>query len=148
MSKVTGVEAHTPLTPADRPDDSGRAPYDPASANNPNVLVYRITGAFFFGAAQAVGTVLDGTVGHGKTLVIDFDAVPFLDSTAANTIAGVAQKAKRHNAPLFITDASPTVRQALLKHGVRPPLAEYRGTIADAYAEANQLAPAVSPRPA
>ena len=148
MSKVTGVEAHTPLAPTDKADDTGRGPYDPASATNPNVLVYRITGAFFFGAAQAVGTVLDGTVGHGKALIIDFEAVPFLDSTAANTIAGVAQKAKRHNAPLFITGASPTVRQALLSHGVRPPLAEYRATIAEAYAEAVPLAPQQALQPA
>jgi SulP family sulfate permease len=143
MSQVTGVEAHTPLAAPDKADDAngGRVRYDPETATNANVLVYRITGAFFFGAAQAVGTVLDGTVGHGKALVIDFAAVPFLDSTAANTIAGVAQKAKRHNAPLFITGASPTVRQVLLKHGVVPPLVEYRATIEDARAEAVQLMP-------
>lgn len=148
MSQVTGVEAHTPLAPADRADDvnGGRVPYDPASATNPDVLVYRITGAFFFGAAQAVGTVLEGIVGHGKALVIDFEAVPFLDSTAANTIVGIAHKAQRHNAALFITGASPVVRQVLLKHGVRPPLAEYRVTIGEAYGEAERLtSPVLAP---
>ncbi|HEY0854249.1 MAG TPA: SulP family inorganic anion transporter, partial [Devosia sp.] len=143
MSQVTGVEPHTPLAPPDKADDGngGRVPYDAALATNPNVLVYRITGAFFFGAAQAVGTVLDSTVAHGKALVIDFSAVPFLDSTAANTIAGVVEKAQRHNAPVFITGASHTVRQTLLKHGVRQPAVEYRGTIQQAYGEADALAP-------
>ncbi|HEY9012701.1 MAG TPA: SulP family inorganic anion transporter, partial [Devosia sp.] len=143
MSQVTGIEAHKPLAAPDRPDDSngGRVPYDSEAATNPNLLVYRITGAFFFGAAQAIGAVLDGTVAHGKALVIDFSAVPFLDSTAANTIAGVAQKAQRHHAPVFITGASPVVRQTLLKHGVRPPLVEYRESIADASREAEALSP-------
>ena len=143
MSQVTGVEPHTPLAPPDKADDGngGRVPYDAALATNPNVLVYRITGAFFFGAAQAVGTVLDSTVAHGKALVIDFSAVPFLDSTAANTIAGVVEKAQRHKAPVFITGTSHTVRQTLLKHGVRQPAVEYRGTIQDAYGEADALAP-------
>lgn len=147
MSQVTGVEPHPPLTPPDRADDSngGRVPYDPEQATNPNVLVYRITGAFFFGAAQAVGAVLDSTVAHGKALVIDFAAVPFLDSTAANTIAGVVQKAQRHNAPVFITGTSHAVRQTLLKHGVRQPAVEYRSTIQDAYGEADALAPLAQP---
>ena len=44
--------------PAD--DANGdREPYDPSLATDPDVLVYRITGAFFFGAASTVGTVLD-----------------------------------------------------------------------------------------
>ena len=67
--------------------------------------------------------------------------MPFIDSTAANTIAGVVEKAQRHNAPVFITGASHTVRQTLLKHGVRQPAVEYRGTIQQAYGEADALAP-------
>ena len=33
--------------------------YDAALATDPDVIVYRISGAFFFGAAAAVGTALD-----------------------------------------------------------------------------------------
>jgi sulfate permease, SulP family len=36
---------------------------------------------------------------------------------------------------LFITGASPTVRRALLTHGVSPPRARYRETIARAVAD-------------
>jgi SulP family sulfate permease len=37
--------------------------------------------------------------------------------------------------PYRITGASPTVRRALLTHGVRPPRARYRETIARAIAD-------------
>jgi sulfate permease, SulP family len=99
------------------------------------VLVYRITGAFFFGAASAIGGVLDGIADRRKAFVVDFAAVPFLDSTAANAIGRVAAKAHRQGIRLFITGASPTVRRALLTHGVSPPRARYRETIARAIAD-------------
>ncbi|MEO6842600.1 MAG: SulP family inorganic anion transporter [Bradyrhizobium sp.] len=137
MAQMTGIEAETPLVARDRADDGSgeRVPYDSSLAADPDVLVYRITGAFFFGAASAVGTVLDGIADTRKAFVVDFAAVPFLDSTAANAMSRVAAKAKRQGIRLFITGASPTVRRALLTHGVRPPRARYRETIARAVAD-------------
>jgi SulP family sulfate permease len=136
MAQVTGIEAETPLVTADRADGDGdRVPYDSRLAADPDVLVYRITGAFFFGAASTVGTVLDSIADARKAFVVDFAAVPFLDSTAANAMNRVATKAKRQGIRLFITGASPTVRRALLTHGVRPPRARYRETIARAIAD-------------
>jgi SulP family sulfate permease len=138
MAQVTGVEAHSPVVQPDRADASpgDRSPYDPAVASDPDVAVYRISGAFFFGAAAAVGSVLENVSGHRKALVIDFAAVPFLDSTAANTIAGVARKSSGKGIAVAITGASPAVRQSLLRHGVRPPLVAYRTSIDEAIAEA------------
>ncbi|HEY2212109.1 MAG TPA: SulP family inorganic anion transporter [Bradyrhizobium sp.] len=138
MAQMTGIEAETPLVTADRADDGDRVPYDSRLAADPDVLVYRITGAFFFGAASTVGTVLDSIADARKAFVVDFAAVPFLDSTAANAMSRVATKAKRQGIRLFITGASPTVRRALLTHGVRPPRARYRETIARAIADIKQ----------
>jgi len=137
MAEMTGIEDSTPLVSADRADrdDGERAPYDSGLAVDPDVLVYRITGAFFFGAASAVGTVLDGIADRRKAFVVDFAAVPFLDSTGANAMSRVAARAKRQGVRLFITGASPTVRRALLTHGVTPPRARYRETIARAIAD-------------
>jgi SulP family sulfate permease len=134
MAEMTGVEADIPLAVDDRPDygDGDRVPYDSRLAADPDILVYRITGAFFFGAASAVGTVLDSIADKHRALVVDFAAVPFLDSTAANAMSRVATKARRKGIQLFITGASPTVRRALLTHGVRPPRAKFRETIARA----------------
>jgi sulfate permease, SulP family len=135
MAQMTGVEADTPLASDDRADNGDRVPYDSGLASDPDVMVYRITGAFFFGAASTVGTVLDSIADSRKAFVVDFAAVPFLDSTAANAMSRVADKAKRQGIRLFITGASPTVRRALLTHGVRPPRARYRETIARAIAD-------------
>jgi SulP family sulfate permease len=137
MAEVTAVEADMPLVTEDRADDANgdRVPYDPSLAADPDVLVYRITGAFFFGAASTVGSVLDSIADRRKAFVVDFAAVPFLDSTAANAMSRVAEKANRQGIRLFITGASPTVRRALLTHGVRPPRAKYRETIARAVAD-------------
>lgn len=136
MAEVTGIEAHTPLSPQDQADDGadGRPPYDPATASDPDVMIYRITGAFFFGVAAAIATILDTAASQGKALVLDFAAVPFLDSTAANTIAITARKAHGNGVPLIITGASKSVRRALLTQGVRPPMVEYSSAIEEAVA--------------
>jgi SulP family sulfate permease len=137
MAQITGVETDTPLVTDDRADSANgdREPYDARLAADPDVLVYRITGAFFFGAASTVGAVLDSIADGRKAFVVDFAAVPFLDSTAANAMNRVASKAQRQGIRLFITGASPTVRRALLTHGVRPPRAKFRETIARAVAD-------------
>jgi SulP family sulfate permease len=140
MAEMTGIEASSPLATRDRADhsDGDRVPYDAGLAADPDVLVYRITGAFFFGAASTVGAVLDSIADTRKAFVVDFAAVPLLDSTAANAMSRVAAKAKRQGIRLYITGTSPTVRRALLTHGVRPPRARYRETIARAVADIKQ----------
>ena len=141
MAQMTGVEDDTPLVIDDKADFSNgdRVPYNSRLASDPDVLVYRITGAFFFGAASAVGTVLDSVADRRKAFVVDLSAVPFLDSTAANAMGQVAAKAKRQGIRLYITGASPTMRRALLTHGVRPPRARFRETIDRAIADAKGL---------
>jgi SulP family sulfate permease len=137
MAQTTDVARDAPLVPTDKADDADgeRAPYDAGLANDPDVVVYRITGAFFFGAAASVGAVLDGIVDRHKAFIIDFAAVPFLDSTAANAISRTAEKARRRGVRVFITGTSQGVRRALLTHGVRPPRVKYRADIANAVAE-------------
>ena len=57
MAEMTGVEPDAPLVADDRADSGNgdRLPYDPRLAADPDVLVSRISGAFFFGAASAAG---------------------------------------------------------------------------------------------
>ena len=137
MAEMTGIEERTPLVADDRADDANgeRVPYDSTLAVDRDVLVYRITGAFFFGAASVIGGVLDGVDDKRKALVVDFAAVPFLDSTAANVLGRVAAKAQRQGIRLFITGASPAVRRALLTHGVGPRRARSRQTTERAVAD-------------
>jgi SulP family sulfate permease len=133
MAQSAGIEEHVPPIPEDRPDfaDPERQPYDPAVATDPDVAVYRITGAFFFGAAATVGSVLDRIADAHRAFVLDFSQVPFIDSTAANTIGGIARKAERGGVALLISGASPAVRGLLDSHGVNGRV-RYAATIEEA----------------
>jgi SulP family sulfate permease len=150
MSKGTGVELHGAAGLDDKADDANgeRRPYDPSLATDPDVLVYRITGAFFFGAASSVDMILERIGGHQKTFVVDLSGVPFLDSTAANSMAGLAANAQRHNVRFFLTGASVPVRRMLVAHGVREPLVHYRTSIPEAVAEVREHPATVEPTPA
>lgn len=140
MAQTTAIEAQVPSALDDEADDRGgsRTRYDAGLAADPTVVVYRISGAFFFGAAATVGTVLDQIGDQHKALVVDFAAVPFLDSTAANTLAGAAAKAERQGVRVFITGANASVRRELITHGVREPNVSYRRTVEEAVAEAHR----------
>jgi sulfate permease, SulP family len=131
MSQTTAIETHAPFVAEDKADDAngGRTRYDKAAAVDPNIAIYRISGAFFFGAAASIGSVLDNIADTRRVLIVDFAAVPFLDSTAANTIEGLAHKAARKDIKLILTGTSHEVRNELSAHGVKPPLVAYEQTI-------------------
>lgn len=140
MAHMTRVE-HGPLASDDRADDSNgeRKPYDAALASDPEVVVYRISGAFFFGAASTVGAVLERIADQHKGFVLDFSAVPFLDSTGANVIAGVVRKAVRHGVKVYVTGASFDVRKELAKHEVKAPEVLFLARIEDAVGAVHRL---------
>ena len=138
MAQAVQIDGSARHFEADVPDtERERSPYDPALATDQNVVVYRISGAFFFGAAAAVGAALDRIAEHPKAYVIDFSDVAILDSTAAATIGGFLRKARRSGAKVYITGAERPVRRVLIMQGVRPPAARFRSTIADALAAAH-----------
>jgi SulP family sulfate permease len=141
MSQVTGVEEHVPQVEGDKADTANgeRVPYDPSRGADPDVVVYRISGAFFFGAAGTVSGVLDRIADRHKALVLDFAAVPFIDTTAANSIEGVVRKAHRHGVVVIISGAATAVRKALAARGIDTPIAEYVADIEDGWTRAHWL---------
>ncbi|MCM0020279.1 MAG: SulP family inorganic anion transporter [Tagaea sp.] len=136
MSKTTAVEAATPFVAEDRADGAAgaRRPYDGRTANDPDVVVYRIVGAFFFGAAASIGSVLERIADTHRALVIDFETVPFVDATAAHTIEELARQAARRGVKLVLSGASPAVRRDLHAHGIAAPSVAYAATIDEALA--------------
>ncbi|NQW12008.1 MAG: SulP family inorganic anion transporter [Alphaproteobacteria bacterium] len=123
--------SHTTFVAEDKADDAngGRTPYDETIAADPSVVVYRISGAFFFGAAATIGSVLDRIADTHRALIIDFAAVPFLDSTAARMLESLAHKAARRGVTVMITGTSHEVRRELFVHGLKPPLVGYHVSI-------------------
>jgi len=133
MSKSIAVEADQPLVQEDVADSTNA--YDSSEATDTDTVVYRISGAFFFGAASTVGTVLDRIADQRKNFILDCSAVPFFDSTAANVIEGAAHKAKRAGVRFIISGAAPPIRRMLINHGVKRPLVTYAASIKDARAQ-------------
>jgi SulP family sulfate permease len=97
-----------------------------------DVMVYRISGAFFFGATASVSAVLDRIGASPKTFILDFADVPLVDSTAARTLESFAHKLERAGTKLYFTSASRNVRRTLLAAGLRTPLVRYAAQIEDA----------------
>ncbi|PHP68839.1 sodium-independent anion transporter [Zhengella mangrovi] len=141
MGKNIAVEAHKPFAV---PDEADRliSPEEANEGADPGVVVYRISGAFFFGAASTVGSVLDRIADKYRVFILDCSAVPFLDSTAANVIEGSLRKAERAGVSMIISGASDTVRHMLASQGVAPPRVRFASSIADAQAMAHKGASA------
>jgi sulfate permease, SulP family len=122
MAQAVEVRTGKPVAARDVPDlrgDATRQPYDAALATDRDVIVYHISGAFFFGAAATVAAALDRIGEHPRAFVIDFSAVSVIDSTAAATIEGFVRKARRNDTLVYISGAEPGTRRMLLMHGVR-----------------------------
>ncbi|MGK2741681.1 SulP family inorganic anion transporter [Tepidicaulis sp. LMO-SS28] len=132
MSQSTAIETQIPLVPEDKADsgDGERAPYDEHLAANPDTVIYRISGAFFFGAAASIGSVLDRIADTHKVLIVDFEAVPFIDATAAQTIKGLAAAAGGKGVCVVLTGTNHGIRRELFAHGLKPPLVHYSRTAA------------------
>lgn len=128
MTATAGVEAQ-----------AARTPFSADLVTDPQVFVYRLSGAFFFGTASTVGAALDRIADQHKAFIIDLSAVPFIDSTAANVIAGIGRKAQRHGVRVYITGATPAVRHMLLRAGAGRPQVRYKRRIDDAVREAHLL---------
>ena len=136
MSQTTALETHVPpVAEEDVPDGASGAAYDETVRQDPTVVVYRISGAFFFGAAVAIGAVLERIGEAQRNLIIDFSAVPFVDSTGAKTIEGLAHKAAQRGVSVTLTGMSEGVRRELAAQGARRPLVNKAPSIDQALAE-------------
>ncbi len=139
MAHAVEVESDRPLIRDDQPDGTNgddRSRYDTALATDRDIIVYRISGAFFFGAAASVAMALDRIGEHPKAYVIDVSGVPMLDSTAATTIGAFARKAAGAGAVVHVAGARPPIQRVLWTHGVRPPGVHFAPNVTEAIAAA------------
>lgn len=96
-----------------------------AAAMDPEIVVYRIRGAFFFGATASVGRVLDRVSERHRGLVVDFADVTLIDSSAVHLIEGLVHKARRRGIEVMLTGTTHELRRQLFAHGLKPPVVIY-----------------------
>jgi len=146
MSRTTSVATDSAFVGRDEADTAHpRGAYHEEQAANPDVVIYRITGALFFGATASIGSVLDRIQDTHKALIVDFSAVPFLDSTGANMIEGLAHKAHKQGVTLWLTGAKRDIQRVFATHGLKRPLVHYATTIEDALEKLRKVTWPISP---
>jgi SulP family sulfate permease len=124
MSEATEVQAH-------------RADED-LTGQGDDVIVYRMRGAYFFGAAALLGSVLNRIADNPKAFVLDFSEVPLIDSSGARSVALLGRKLARNGGHLYLTGTSAAVRRVLLSQDVHEPDVSYLPDVAEALAVARQ----------
>jgi SulP family sulfate permease len=137
MAEAVEVEGHA-LVMEDRPDWEGTQPQDMTHQDR-DVMVFRISGAFFFGATAAVSTVLDRAGQKPKAFILDFHDVPLIDSTAASTLRSFVKRLTRAGTRVYFTDMRHRVREALFAAGLTPPLVNYKADTNAALASAKKI---------
>jgi len=98
MSDVAAVEREPRMADEDEAGD---------------VLIYRLSGPYFFGAVAQLGQALDTIADHPRALVVDFGDVPFIDSTGAQSFAMLARKTAQRGGMLYLTATRPEVARSL-----------------------------------
>ncbi len=133
MAEAVEVEGGGSMIANDEADTTGvaRTAYTPQAFNG-GAMVYRISGAFFFGATAAVSAVLDRIGTHPKVFVLDFTDVPLVDTTAAKALEAFVHKLHHSGTQVYFTGARQSVRRTLLMAGLRKPLVRYAATADDA----------------
>ena len=103
-------------------------------SSDSDVMVYRISGAFFFGATSHINLILHRVVHPPRVFILDFSDVPFIDITAPrrSTLRARLQKA---GAKVFFAGVRPQVRRPLTHGGLVKPAVRYVRTIEAALAE-------------
>lgn len=137
MAEAVEVEGGGALLAEDAAD-GGKKPYRGAAALDQDVVVYRLRGAFFFGATSSVIATLERMGQTPKAFIFDFSAVPLADTSAAKGLERFANKLRKNGTRFAIVGASIPVRRVLLQAGLREPDVTYAGTLEDARASLGQ----------
>lgn len=132
MAEAIEVQGGLNLVPEDAADTKrDKSDIDAAQNVAPGMMVYRITGAFFFGATARVSLILERLAVHPKVFVLDFRDVPLIDSTAAHSLAGFTARLRRSGTEVYFAAARPSVRKVLVRSGLTEPDVRYVDAVSD-----------------
>lgn len=83
-----------------------------------NVLVYRIEGPFFFGAAEKLENALEGAQLGIDTVVIRLGRVPFVDATGLATLAEIVRRFQRRRVQVMLCGIHADIASVLESSGI------------------------------
>lgn len=127
MAEAVEVDGGPKLVREDVADsENGRAPY---SGLPDDVIVYRISGAFFFGATARVNVVLDRVVNPPRAFVLDFSDVPFVDISAAAALERFVRRLHKAGTRVYFAGVRPQLRHSFTLPGLREGSVRYMSDV-------------------
>jgi SulP family sulfate permease len=130
MAQSVAVDGGPKLVREDQSDSGdARSVLERAADTDSDVMIYRISGAFFFGATAQVNLVLDRVIKPPRFFIMDFSDVPFIDITAAHSLGIFVQRLKKSGAKVLLTGVRPQLRRPLTHGGLVKPFVRYFKTI-------------------
>jgi SulP family sulfate permease len=84
----------------------------------PNVLVYRIDGPFFFGAAEKLEATVERAQLHVESVVIRLGRVPFMDATGMHTLSEIIERFHRRGIRVLLVEVQERVGRTLARAGI------------------------------
>jgi SulP family sulfate permease len=85
----------------------------------PGVLVYRIEGPLFFGAAEKLGRVIDRAQLGIDTVVIRLGQVPFVDATGLDTLAEIVRRFQKGRIRVLLCGLHNAIEPSIESAGIR-----------------------------
>jgi sulfate permease, SulP family len=112
MAEATSVEKH---------EGNGTLPHTGIEVDDNQIAVFRLDGPFFFGTASRVADAIEAAGTQPRAFILDFGAVPFVDSTAANALRAFLDKAKADGVDVHAANLRAAARAAFERSGLGPP---------------------------
>jgi SulP family sulfate permease len=123
MARIVAVEKQEAILDDDMVDEIDIEQRE--RIRDPDFVVYRISGPFFFGAVSMVAAALDQIGQRPKAFVLDLAGVPLADGAAAHALHGFVERERRRGVRLYVSGASREVRRVLVAHGVNSRLVHF-----------------------
>jgi SulP family sulfate permease len=131
MAEAVEVNGEPKFVPEDAADElNGRPAYERDLPGD--IMVYRISGAFFFGATARVNVVLDRVVNPPRVFILDFTEVPFIDITAAAALERFVHRLKKADTRVYFAGVRPELRRHFALPGLREGVVDYVPSVAQA----------------
>jgi SulP family sulfate permease len=136
MAEAIDVQGGAKLVREDVSDDSNNRPAYRGQMLPGDVMVYRISGAFFFGATARVNLILDRVVKPPRVFILDFSDVPFIDITAAAALERFVHRLHKAGTRVYFAGVRPDVRRSFGLPGLRGRSVHYAASVEKALANA------------